>query len=54
MLKPIRFLQDISHDPAVNEAYTKDPLVKFIGTLRGVSDMLSGVGRCRAPTLLRN
>ncbi|KAH7928716.1 alpha/beta-hydrolase [Leucogyrophana mollusca] len=34
--------QDISHDPAVNEAYMKDPLIKQIGTLRGVSSMLDG------------
>jgi len=32
----------LTHDSAVNEAYAKDPLIKQIGSLRGVSDMLSG------------
>ncbi|KAI6145529.1 alpha beta-hydrolase [Pisolithus tinctorius] len=34
--------QDISHDDAVNEAYLKDPLVKQMGSLKGISDMLDG------------
>ncbi|KAI6104891.1 alpha beta-hydrolase [Pisolithus croceorrhizus] len=34
--------KDISHDEAVNEAYLKDPLVKQLGSLRGISDMLDG------------
>ncbi|KAH7883270.1 Alpha/Beta hydrolase protein [Phlebopus sp. FC_14] len=34
--------KDISHDQALNEAYLKDPLVKQIGSLRGLSDMLDG------------
>lgn len=34
--------KDISHDEAVNEAYLKDPLVKQMGSLRGISDMLDG------------
>jgi acylglycerol lipase len=34
--------EDLSHDPEVNEAYAKDPLIKQIGSLRGVSDMLNG------------
>ncbi|KAG6857746.1 hypothetical protein H0H87_004162 [Tephrocybe sp. NHM501043] len=32
---------DLSHDPAVNDAYLKDPLVKQFGSLRGLKDMLS-------------
>ncbi|GLB37350.1 putative serine aminopeptidase, S33 [Lyophyllum shimeji] len=32
---------DLSHDRVVNEAYTKDPLVKNVGSLRGLHDMLS-------------
>jgi hypothetical protein len=35
--------KDLSHDPVVNEAYMKDPLVKAEGTLRGIGDMLNGV-----------
>ncbi|KAJ7593773.1 Alpha/Beta hydrolase protein [Mycena floridula] len=31
----------LSRDPAVGEAFLKDPLVKHFGTLRGVDDMLS-------------
>ncbi|KAG1758353.1 alpha beta-hydrolase [Suillus occidentalis] len=34
--------QDLSHDKAVGEEYAKDPMVKQIGSLRGVSDMLDG------------
>lgn len=34
--------KDLSHDQAVNEAYTKDPYVKFVGSLKGISDMLDG------------
>ncbi|KAG6879131.1 hypothetical protein C0992_004948 [Termitomyces sp. T32_za158] len=33
--------EDLSHDSVVNESYTKDPLVKLSGSLRGVKDMLS-------------
>ncbi|KAG6920036.1 hypothetical protein DXG01_010104 [Tephrocybe rancida] len=32
---------DLSHDPVVNDAYLKDPLVKQFGSLRGLKDMLS-------------
>ncbi|RDB24980.1 putative monoglyceride lipase [Hypsizygus marmoreus] len=31
----------LSHDPTVGEAYLKDPLVKTMGSLRGLHDMLS-------------
>ncbi|OAX40215.1 alpha/beta-hydrolase [Rhizopogon vinicolor AM-OR11-026] len=34
--------QDISHDEAVGVAYMKDPMVKPVGSLRGISDMLDG------------
>ncbi|KAG0708630.1 alpha beta-hydrolase [Suillus ampliporus] len=34
--------QDLSHDGAVGDAYSKDPMVKQVGSLRGVSDMLDG------------
>ncbi|KAI6015590.1 alpha beta-hydrolase [Pisolithus marmoratus] len=34
--------KDLSHDQAVNEAYLKDPLVKQVGSLKGISDMLDG------------
>ncbi|KIJ65994.1 hypothetical protein HYDPIDRAFT_110115 [Hydnomerulius pinastri MD-312] len=34
--------KDISHDDVVNQAYLKDPLVKQVGSLRGISDMLDG------------
>jgi len=34
--------QDISHDEAVGVAYLKDPMVKQVGSLRGISDMLDG------------
>ncbi|KIL00856.1 hypothetical protein PAXRUDRAFT_128902 [Paxillus rubicundulus Ve08.2h10] len=34
--------KDLSHDDAVNQAYLKDPLVKPVGSLRGISDMLDG------------
>ncbi|KNZ73952.1 putative serine hydrolase C5E4.05c [Termitomyces sp. J132] len=33
--------EDLSHDPVVNDAYLKDPLVKSYGSLRGLKDMLS-------------
>ncbi|KAG9312173.1 alpha beta-hydrolase [Chiua virens] len=33
---------ELSHDSAVGEAYLKDPLIKLSGSLRGLSDMLSG------------
>ncbi|KAG6813755.1 hypothetical protein H0H92_007707 [Tricholoma furcatifolium] len=32
---------DLSHDPAVNDAYLEDPLVRPEGSLRGIKDMLS-------------
>jgi hypothetical protein len=38
-----RSSQDISHDEAVGVAYLKDPMVKQVGSLRGISDMLDGV-----------
>ncbi|KDR75615.1 hypothetical protein GALMADRAFT_248137 [Galerina marginata CBS 339.88] len=31
----------LSHDPEVNSAYLKDPLVQQSGSLKGISDMLS-------------
>ncbi|KAF9012585.1 alpha beta-hydrolase [Cyathus striatus] len=31
----------LSHDPAVGEAYMKDPLVKLSGSLKGLNDMLN-------------
>ncbi|KAI6046316.1 alpha beta-hydrolase [Pisolithus marmoratus] len=34
--------KDLSHDQAVDEAYLKDPLVKQVGSLKGISDMLDG------------
>ncbi|KAF9243221.1 alpha beta-hydrolase [Melanogaster broomeanus] len=34
--------KDLSHDDSVNQAYLKDPLIKQIGSLRGLSDMLDG------------
>ncbi|KAG2358101.1 Alpha/Beta hydrolase protein [Suillus spraguei] len=34
--------QDLSHDQTVGEECAKDPLIKQIGSLRGVSDMLDG------------
>lgn len=34
--------EDLSRDPAANEANLKDPLIKRQGTLRGLDDMLSG------------
>ncbi|TDL16119.1 lysophospholipase [Rickenella mellea] len=34
--------EDLSHDKQVNEAYMKDPLVRFQGSLKGISDMLGG------------
>lgn len=37
------FSQNLSHDKTVGEEYAKDPMVKQIGSLRGVSDMLDGV-----------
>ncbi|PPQ93829.1 hypothetical protein CVT25_013538 [Psilocybe cyanescens] len=33
--------EQLSHDPEVNNAYLKDPLVKQSGSLKGVSDMLT-------------
>ncbi|KAG8739600.1 hypothetical protein FRC10_005401 [Ceratobasidium sp. 414] len=40
--------EDLSHDPAVGAAYKADPYVKFIGTTKGVYDMLTGVCLCSA------
>ncbi|KAH7332764.1 alpha beta-hydrolase [Rhizoctonia solani] len=34
--------EDLSHDPAVGVAYKEDPYVKFMGTTKGVYDMLTG------------
>ncbi|KAG8699908.1 hypothetical protein FRC08_005042 [Ceratobasidium sp. 394] len=34
--------EDLSHDPAVGAAYKADPFVKFIGTTKGIYDMLTG------------
>ncbi|KAG9103967.1 hypothetical protein FRC06_006577 [Ceratobasidium sp. 370] len=34
--------EDLSHDPAVGAAYKADPYVKFIGTTKGIYDMLTG------------
>ena len=36
-------LKEISRDPAVGEAYLKDPLVKQVGTLRCITDMFDRV-----------
>ncbi|KZT41962.1 lysophospholipase [Sistotremastrum suecicum HHB10207 ss-3] len=33
--------EDLTHDPAINEAYLKDPLILQKGTLKGLSDMLN-------------
>ncbi|KAF8161353.1 Alpha/Beta hydrolase protein [Crassisporium funariophilum] len=33
--------EELSHDPEINEAYLKDPLVKQSGSLKGIHDMLS-------------
>ncbi|OBZ69831.1 Negative regulator of differentiation 1 [Grifola frondosa] len=35
-------IEDLSHDPAANEANAKDPLIIQKGSLRGLDDMLSG------------
>lgn len=35
-------MQNLSRNPAANEANLKDPLIKRAGTLRGLDDMLSG------------
>ena len=43
LLTLIVALQHLSHDEAVNNAYMKDPLVKQMGTLKGVGDMLDRV-----------
>ncbi|QRW10594.1 alpha/beta hydrolase family protein [Ceratobasidium sp. AG-Ba] len=34
--------EDLSHDPAVGAAYKADPFVKFIGTTKGIYDMITG------------
>ncbi|KAF7968051.1 hypothetical protein HWV62_32120 [Athelia sp. TMB] len=34
--------EELSHDPKVAEAYNKDPLIRQVGSLRGVADMLDG------------
>ncbi|CAE6442677.1 unnamed protein product [Rhizoctonia solani] len=34
--------EDLSHDPAVGVAYVEDPYVKFMGTTKGIYDMLTG------------
>ncbi|KAF9228494.1 alpha/beta-hydrolase [Gyrodon lividus] len=34
--------KDLSHDDTVNQAYLKDPLIKQVGSLRGINDMLDG------------
>lgn len=51
-------MQDLCHDDAVCEAHIKDPLIKLQGSLRGLSDMLNGVGVSLAlasgvPTIFR-
>ncbi|ELU42440.1 alpha/beta hydrolase family domain-containing protein [Rhizoctonia solani AG-1 IA] len=33
---------DLSRDPAVGAAYKKDPYVKFMGTTKGIYDMING------------
>lgn len=35
--------QDLSRDPQVGELCAADPLIRQVGSLRGMSDMLSGV-----------
>ena len=37
-------LQDLSHDDEIAKAYMADPLVKQMGTIKGVNDMLNTVG----------
>jgi acylglycerol lipase len=32
---------DLSHSPEMNQAYSKDPLIKSTGSLRGIGDMLT-------------
>ncbi|GAB1526544.1 hypothetical protein RhiTH_009711 [Rhizoctonia solani] len=34
--------EDLSRDPAVGAAYKKDPYVKFMGTTKGIYDMING------------
>ncbi|CAE6433046.1 hypothetical protein BN14_07008 [Rhizoctonia solani AG-1 IB] len=34
--------EDLSRDPAVGAAYKEDPYVKFMGTTKGIYDMLNG------------
>ncbi|KAF7966674.1 hypothetical protein HWV62_37502 [Athelia sp. TMB] len=35
--------EELSHDPKVAEAYNKDHLIRQVGSLRGVADMLDGI-----------
>jgi acylglycerol lipase len=35
--------EDLSHDPAVYEAYKADPLINMKGSVKGLHDMLSKV-----------
>ena len=35
--------EDLSHDPAVYEAYKADPLIRMKGSLKGLHDMLNKV-----------
>lgn len=46
------FLQNITRNTAVREAYAKDPLIKKMGTLKGLDDMLSGVSLDTTPQIL--
>jgi acylglycerol lipase len=41
-------VKGLCHDVAVQEAYLKDPLTRFFGSLRGLSDMLDGGERLLA------
>ena len=38
--------EHLSHDPAVFDGYTSDPLVKMAGSLKALHDMLSHVILC--------
>jgi hypothetical protein len=45
MIEVIAYLaQNITRNAASREAYAKDPLIKKMGSLKGLDDMLSGVG----------
>lgn len=45
----ITLLQNITRNAASREAYAKDPLIRRMGSLKGLDDMLSGVSAKFAP-----